>query len=110
MLVKLPDGLLTIRWDLDHFTYKQIKEVVTKKYFDSLANDYSYNMRPYISSYQDRAYSTPVFYGAVRCIQGKRAKNVEFKCSELFAGNMEWFRNNVHYLKDIDHLKWGNFV
>ncbi len=67
-LVTRSDGSFIMRWDLDRFTYKQVKEIVTRKYFDSLADDYRYEMRPYISGYQDSSNSTPVYCGALRCI------------------------------------------
>jgi hypothetical protein len=108
--VQLPDGDCIIRWDIDVFTYKQVKEVVYKKYFDSLAIDYRYEIVPYISTYQERPKSQPYYRGVIRCIQGNRVARVEFPCSERFAGNMEWFRKEVKKAEDIKHLLWGKFL
>ncbi|MEO2076581.1 MAG: hypothetical protein ABGX20_14525 [Bacillus sp. (in: firmicutes)] len=107
--VQLPDGDRIIRWDLDEFTYKQIKEVVSKKHFDSLAIHYLYEIVPYVSTYQEKPKSQPYFRGVIRCIQGNRAARIEFPCSERFAGNMEWFRKEVKKVEDIKHLIWENF-
>ncbi len=57
--VQLPDGDCIIRWDLDEFTYKQIKEVVSKKHFDSLAIHYLYEIVPYVFTYQEKPNSQP---------------------------------------------------
>ncbi|WP_413306295.1 hypothetical protein AA0X95_05485 [Bacillus sp. 1P10SD] len=108
--VQLPDGDCIIRWDLDELTYKNIKEVVSKKHFDSLAIDNRYEIRPYISTYQERPNSQPYFKGVISCIQGNRVARVEFPCSERFAGNMEWFRKEVKKVEDIKHLFWENFL
>ncbi len=107
--VKLPDGTLVIRWGLDHFTYKQIKNVTSKSHYDSLATHDYFELLPYVVSFQERPKSTPVYYGYLRFIQGNQARKVQFTCSELFAGNMEWFRKDVRGINDIGHLDWGNF-
>jgi hypothetical protein len=106
--IELPDGDCIIRWDLDEFTYEKIKEVVSKKHFDTLAIDYLYEIVPYVSIYQEKSKSQPFYRGAIRCIQGSRAARIEFSCSVRFAGNMEWFRNEVRKVEDIEHLFWSN--
>lgn len=108
--VQLPDGDCIIRWDLDDFTYKQIKEVVSRKHFDSLAINYLYEIVPYVSTYQEKTKSQPYYRGVIRCIQGNRAARIEYPCSERFAGNMEWFRKEVKKVEDIKHLVWENFL
>ncbi|MCA1030921.1 hypothetical protein LCL95_07810 [Bacillus timonensis] len=108
--VQFPEGDCIIRWDLDEFTYKQIKEVVSKKHFDSLAIHYLYEIVPYVSTYQENPMSTPYYRGVIRCIQGNRAAKIEFPCSKRFAGNMEWFRKEVKKVEDIKHLVWENFL
>ena len=35
----------------------------------------------------------------------KQTKQIEFKCSETFAGNIEWM-SRVKSCKEINHLKW----
>jgi hypothetical protein len=107
--VQLPDGDCLIRWDLDEVTYKQIKEVVSKKHFDSLAKDYRYEIAPYIAYHQEIPKSQRYNRGVIRCIQGNRVIKIEFPCSERFAGNMEWFRKEVTKVEDIKHLFWENF-
>ncbi|WP_019244086.1 MULTISPECIES: hypothetical protein [Bacillus] len=108
--IKLPDGTSIIRWDLDNFTYKQIKGILNRKYFDSLSVNYSYEMLPYITSEHDTVKNTPKHYGSIRYIDGNKGKNVMFNCSELFAGNMEWFRRYVSETKDIEHLFWDKYI
>jgi hypothetical protein len=108
--VQLPDGDCIIRWELDDFTYKQIKEVVSRKHFDSLAINYLFEIVPYVSTYQEKPKSQPYYKGVIRCIQGNRAARIEFPCSERFAGNMEWFRKEVKKVEDIKHLGWENFL
>jgi hypothetical protein len=108
--VQLPDGDSIIRWGLDELTYRQIKEVVSKKYFDSLAIDYQYEMLPYAWTYKESLKEPPGYKGAIRCIQGNRAARVEFTCSSKFAGNMEWFKNEVNRVEDIEHLLWEKYL
>jgi hypothetical protein len=104
--IQLPDGQSIIRWELDQFTYTQIKRMVSKKHFDSLATDYRYELVPYTNGYQELPKSTPTFNGIIRCIQGNRSIRLEFICSQRFAGNMAWFRNEVQNIDGIKHLKW----
>jgi hypothetical protein len=104
--IQLPDGLSIIRWDLDPFTYARIKELVSKKHFDSLATDYTYELVSNASSYQERPKSIPTFLGIIRCLQGNRSIRIEFTCSERFAGNMAWFRNEIQNKDDLKHLIW----
>jgi hypothetical protein len=107
--IRLPDGDCIVRWDLDEFTYKQIKEIVSKKYFDSLAIDYLYELVPYSLTYQEKPNSHPYYRGVIRCVQGDRAARIEFPCSERFAGNMVWFRQEVNKVEDLKYLIWENF-
>ena len=102
--IQLLEGLSIIRWELDQFTFLQIKEVVSKKHFDSLATDYSYELVPYTKGYQEN--NIPTFNGIIRCIQGNRMLRIEFVCSKRFAGNMVWFTNEVQNIDDIKHLLW----
>ena len=104
--IQLPDGLSIIRWDLDQFTYIRIKELVSKKHFDSLATDYTYELLSYAGSHQEKRKSIPTFVGIIRCLQGNRAIRIEFTCSERFAGNMAWFRNEIQNKDDLKHLIW----
>lgn len=104
--IQLPDELSIIRWDLDQFTYKRIKELVSKKHFDSLATDYTYELVSNASSKQEKANSIPTFVGIIRCLQGNRSIRIEFTCSERFAGNMAWFRNEIQNKDDLKHLIW----
>lgn len=104
--IQLPDEQSIIRWDLDQFTYTRIKKLVSKKHFDSLATDYSYELLSYASSHQEKANSIPTFVGIIRCIQGNRSIRIEFTCSERFAGNMAWFRNEIQNKEDLKHLIW----
>ncbi|MFS0862216.1 hypothetical protein [Fredinandcohnia sp. 179-A 10B2 NHS] len=108
--IELTDGTTAvIRWGLNSEDYKQIRSIVTKKHFDSLATGYSYELLPYYSSVQERTGSTPTFYGSVRCIQETRVMKVDFVCSERFAGNLEWFRSHVSCLADVQHIIWEDF-
>ncbi|MGD6842520.1 hypothetical protein ACQCVH_08335 [Bacillus infantis] len=107
--VELPDGDSVIRWGLDEFTYRQMKEIVSKKYFDSLAIGYHYELAPYVGTYKKNPKEPPGYRGAIRCIQGNRAARIEFPCSSKFAGNMEWFRKEVSGVSDLQHLSWENY-
>ena len=104
--IQLPDGPSIIRWILDQFTYMQIKEVVSKKHFDSLAIDYRFELVPYTTSYQEKPENIHTFKGIIRCLQGDRSMRIEFICSERFAGNMAWMKNVVRHTDDIKHLIW----
>lgn len=104
MKVTLSDGTSTIRFGLDEPTYENIKEIVSKNYFDSLAKGYRFELLPYYATYQEIDNSKPVFMGSIRCIQDQRAKNIQFPCTERFAGNLEWFKHAVYSTEDIKHL------
>jgi hypothetical protein len=110
MEVQLQDGTSVIRWGIDDFSYKGIKENVTRNYFDSLEVKYHYEIVPYAITYQEKANSRPIYKGVLRCIQGNRVGRIEFLCSERFAGNLEWFRREVQKVDDIRHLFWENFL
>ena len=101
--IELPDGTITIRWALDNFTYRRIKEITSRNYFDSLSTAYRFELVSYYISCYDSSYR-----GYIRCIQADRAKRIEFICSENFAGNMEWFRKEIQSIADIQHLAWEN--
>jgi len=107
----LSDGTLEFRCELDAQTYKHLRKAVDTKYFDSLATEYHYDL---ILTYQrnemvDSDSTGLPFKGVIRCTQGDRAIQMEFPCSERFAGNMEWFRKEVKSIEDIQHLAWANF-
>ena len=104
--IQLPDGLSIIRWDLDQFTYMRIKELVSKKHFDLLATDYTYELLSNARSYQEKANCIPRFVGIIRYLQGNRSIRIEFTCSERFAGNMAWFQNEIQNKDDLKHLIW----
>ena len=107
----LSDGTLEFRCELDAPTYKHLRKAVDTKYFDSLATEYQYDL---ILTYQfnekvDLKLSDLPYNGVIRCTKSDRAIQVEFPCSERFAGNMEWFRKEVESIEDIQHLAWANF-
>lgn len=102
----LSDGTLDFRCELDALTYKYLRESVSKKYFDSLASGYQYDL---ILNTQQNVNNDLPFKGIIRCSQGNRAIQVEFPCSERFAGNINWFAMEVKTTKDIQHLEWTNF-
>ncbi|WP_186580281.1 hypothetical protein [Aquibacillus kalidii] len=107
--IELGDGSGIIRWGLDQYTYSKLKEAVSTRYFDSLAADYRYELAPYYSSVKKTPNSSTTYLCHVRCVQGKRATSISVSCSEKFAGNMEWFQNEVSTIADIKHLEWHNF-
>lgn len=107
----LSDGTLEFRCELDAQTYKHLRKAVDTKYFDSLATEYHYDLI-LISQRNEvvNSDSTDLPYkGVIRCTQGGRAIQMEFPCSERFAGDMEWFRKEVESIDDIQHLAWANF-
>lgn len=107
--VTLPDGKCMIRWGLDEVDYINIKDIIKKNYFDSLNAEYHYEILPYISVSLDKPKGKQKFIARVRCVQGQKAAKIEFECSERFAGNMEWFRQEVRGLEDVESLRWDNF-
>ena len=104
--VKLVDGISEIRCELDSITYRYLKAAVSKKYFDSLATGYRYELILYYQQNDNGDAGTP-YKGLIRCLQGDRSIKVEFPCSERFAGNLEWFGKEVKTTKDIEHIKWS---
>ncbi len=107
--VTLPDGKCIIRWGLDEVDYMRIKDIVKKNYFDILDAEYYYEILPYVSVSLDKPKGKQKFIASVRCVQGQKAAKIEFECSERFAGNMEWFRQEVRGLEDLESLRWEKF-
>jgi hypothetical protein len=107
--ITLSDGIAIIRWGLDDFTFKKIKEIVAVNYFDSLEKKYHYELLPIVGTCMEKPQGERKFIGNLRCVQRRQAARIEFECSEKFAGNMELLRNEVRSFKDIKHLLWGNF-
>ncbi|MGG3466838.1 hypothetical protein ABES02_04770 [Neobacillus pocheonensis] len=104
MKVTLSDGSAVIRFGLDEDTYENMKEIVSKNYFDSLAKGYRFELLPNYATYQELENNQPVYMGSIKCIQGKWAKNLQFPCTARFAGNLEWFKQAVYSIEDIKHL------
>ena len=104
----LSDGTLDFRCELDALTYKYLRESVSKKYFDSLASGYHYDLILIYQQNVNENHDLP-YKGLIRCTQGNRSIQVEFPCSERFAGNIGWFTREVKTIKDIQHLEWTNF-
>jgi hypothetical protein len=87
-----------------------MKEIVSKKFFDSLATGYHYELAPYAWTSKENPKEPPGYKGAIRCIQGNRTARIEFPCSSKFAGNMEWFKKEVNRVEDIEHLLWKKYL
>jgi hypothetical protein len=82
------DGEIVIRWGLDPFTYGNLKRAVSNRYFETMPGIvYEYKL---ITSYSHNRKKD--YVGYLECILGKQTKQIEFNCSELFAGNIEWMR------------------
>lgn len=107
--ITLSDGIAIIRWGLDEFTSKRIKEIVSRNYFDSLEKEYHYELLPYVGTCVEKPKGERKFIGHVRCVQRRQAARIEFECSEKFAGNMEWLKKEVRTLNDIKHLFWDQW-
>ncbi|MGM0835144.1 MAG: hypothetical protein ACQEV7_03240 [Bacillota bacterium] len=109
LAITLSDGFAIIRWSLDDFTFKRIKEIVFMNYFDKLEKEYHFELVPIVETCVENPKGERKFIGNVRCVQRRQAARIEFECSEKFAGNMEWLKREVRSLKDIKHLFWENF-
>ncbi|WP_141432193.1 hypothetical protein [Bacillus sp. 03113] len=111
MKLQLPlvEGEFMIRWALDEFTYLQIKQIFSTKYFDSLAKGYRYELVSFYSHHLEKTDNKTIYKGSIRCILPDRSMNIPFVCSPQFAGNMEWLTHVAKNLQDIEHLKWENF-
>lgn len=107
--VMLLDERIVIRWGLDDEDYIKIRDIVKNNYFDSLEVGYHYELLPYVGVSLDKPNGKQKFLANLRCVQGQKAARIEFECSERFAGNMEWFKNDVKCIKDLEHLKWEKF-
>lgn len=103
--IELLDEPIQIRWDVDELTYDEIRSITRRNYFDSLAKDFHFELLPYSSSYKDELNNT-AYEGMIRCVQGDRAKRIEFICSEQFAGNLEWLRHPERNVKDLELVRW----
>ncbi|MDW0114846.1 hypothetical protein QT711_16745 [Sporosarcina saromensis] len=104
--IELQDGPIDIRWDVDELTYGEIRSITRNNYFDSLAKDYYFELLPFASAYKDEL-NKPTYEGTIRCVQGDRAKRIDFICSEQFAGNLEWLRQQERTVNDLAIVRWN---
>jgi hypothetical protein len=68
---------------------------------------YCYKLLIYYSSSRNPD-DTRDYSGFIECILGKQTKQIEFKCSETFAGNIEW-TSRIKSCEEIIQLKWMDF-
>ncbi|MFC4322658.1 hypothetical protein [Litchfieldia salsa] len=100
-----PDGEITIRWGLDSLTYVNLKDAFSTRVFDRMPNlNYKYKLLNFYGS-SPNADETRDYSGFIECILGKQIKQIEFKCSESFAGNIKWM-SEVKSCDKLNHLKW----
>jgi hypothetical protein len=100
-----PDGKITIRWGLDSLTYVNLKSTFSDRIFDRMPNlDYEYKLLNFYSS-TPNADETRDYSGFIECILGKQTKQIEFKCSETFAGNIKWM-SGVKGYEELTDLMW----
>ncbi|KQL33708.1 hypothetical protein [Psychrobacillus sp. FJAT-21963] len=102
---KYPDGELIIRWVLDSLTYVNLKRVFSARVFDRMPNlSYEYKLLNFYSSSRNLDV-TRDYSGFIECNLGKQIKQLEFKCSETFAGNIEWL-SGVKSYEELKDLMW----
>ncbi|QOY34638.1 hypothetical protein AWH56_018180 [Anaerobacillus isosaccharinicus] len=100
-----PDGEIIIRWGLDSLTYVNFKDAFAARIFDKMPNlNYEYKLLTFYSSSRNPD-ETRDYSGFIECILGKQIKQIEFKCSEIFAGNIKWM-SEVKSCEELNHLKW----
>lgn len=68
LVIKLLDGTAIIRWGLDDFTFKRLKDIVCRNYFDRLEKDYHYELLPYVGASVEKPKGKKKFIGIVRCV------------------------------------------
>ncbi|WML45433.1 hypothetical protein [Neobacillus sp. PS3-40] len=100
-----PDGEMTIRWGLDSLTYVNLKSTFSTRVFEWMPSlPYCYKLLNFYSSSRNPD-ETRDYSGFIECILDKQKKQIEFKCSETFAGNIEWM-SGVKSCEEIIHLEW----
>ncbi|WP_078555944.1 hypothetical protein [Bacillus alkalicellulosilyticus] len=100
-----PDGEIVFRWGLDSLTYVNLNKAYSTRAFDKMPNlNYEYKLLNGYSS-SPNPDNTRNFSGYIECILGKQTKQIEFKCSEKFAGNLEWM-SGVKSFEELNHLIW----
>lgn len=104
--ITLPDGSAVIRWGIEEMDYKRLRDILSSNYFDSLEVHYHYELLTFIGVSLDKPKGEKKFIASLRCVQGQKVAKIEFECSERFAGNMEWFRQEVRSLEDLESLRW----
>lgn len=100
-----PDGEITIRWGLGSLTDVNLKSVFSTRVFDRMPNlNYEYKLLNFYSSSRNPD-ETRDYSGFIECNLGKQTKQLEFKCLETFAGNIEWM-SGVKSYEEFKDLKW----
>lgn len=100
-----PDGVITIRWALDSLTYVNLKSAFSTRVFDKTPYlTYFYKLLIFYGSSRNPD-ETRDYSGFIECILCKQTKQIEFKCSETFAANIEWM-SRVRSYEEINHLEW----
>jgi hypothetical protein len=99
------DGEVIIRWGLDSLTYVNLKSASSTRPFDRMPNlKYEYKLLNFYSSSRNTD-ETKIYSGFIECYLGKQSKQLEFKCSEKFAGNIEWI-SGITSSEELKGLEW----
>jgi hypothetical protein len=100
-----PDGEITIRWGLDPLTFVNLKSVFLTRVYDRMPNlNYEYKLLNFYGS-STNLDETRDYSGYIECILGKQTKQIEFKCAEIFAGNIKWMSQIKSY-EELKDIKW----
>jgi hypothetical protein len=65
---------------------------------------YEYKLLNFYSSSRNTD-ETKIYSGFIECYLGKQSKQLEFKCSEKFAGNIEWI-SGITSSEELKGLEW----
>lgn len=104
---KYPDGEIIIRWALDSLTFGNLKSAFSTSLFDKMPNlAYAYQLLNFYGSSRNPD-GTKDFFGYIECVLGQQTKQIEFKSSETFAGNIEWM-SKVKSFEELKDLKWND--
>jgi hypothetical protein len=102
------DGEIILRWGIDQLTFRNLRSSIEKKYFDDMVGvKYTFRLLKGYSFKIDEI-GKKIYVARLECFCDHKNKEIEFVCTELFAGNMEWFKN-IKKIEEIRHMDWNNF-
>lgn len=96
---------VNVRIGIDQFTYKHLHSSMQSGFFDSLGRkEHKYYLGWYSATGSNDSPEDRTFSALIECRHGKKKKQIPVPCSQFFAQNIQWFKENYKSPDDVKHL------